>query len=69
MTNPLKSLQHLARKQKAKIVFSYIESSGNYKWYGEFERPSDFVKSVGYVKADKSFTKMLQKLYKEVRKI
>ncbi len=60
----LKSLQHLAKKSGAKIIITYYPISED--WFGEFgfgfQRPEIIV-------SDTNFTTMLQKLYKEVKKI
>jgi hypothetical protein len=58
----LKSLQHLARKKKAFISFLYLFRC--YKWVGRFTKSDKQISA-----EDKSFTTMLQKLYKEVKKI
>ena len=60
MTNPLKSLQHLARKDKAKLYF-YYKNNG---WTGVFTTSDIILTAEG---AD--FTTMLRKLYKEATKL
>ena len=61
MTNPLKTLEKMARKHRAKLSFAYC--SGEYYWWGTFR-----IKDDEYISRDKSFTYMLHKLCKEVKR-